>query len=149
MSKTTQETKEITKPTTETSNPRSTYLQAATKFFDEMEKSVSQYRQSIEDYQQECVRSFRNNFETIVSTQREFIEKSGTAFTLPEVSEKIVSDALRSFSKAYSTQKQTSLAIIRAVTQNIKALNENAESFADLNRSMTQFWIPNWPPKRD
>jgi len=158
MSKTTQETREITKhiqetrdivkPTTETStDPQSTYQQTATKFFDEMEKSVSQYRQSIEDYQQECVRSCKNNFELIVSAQKEFAEKSGATFTLPGASEKIINDTLESFNKAYSTQRQTSFAMIRAATQSIKALNENAKSFADLNRSMTQLWIPNWSPK--
>ena len=154
MSKTTQETREIVKSTIETPTKTSTTqhsanLQTATKFFDEMEKSVSQYRQSIEDYQQEFVRSCRNNFELIVSAQREFAEKSGTTFTLPEASEKIVNDTLESFSKAYSTQRQTSFAIIRAVTQNIKALNDNAESFAKLNRSISQLWIPNLSPKRD
>ena len=148
MSKTTQDTKEVTKSTVETStNPQSTHLQSATRFFDEMEQSISQYRQCIEDYQQECIRSFRNNFESIVSAQREFAEKSGTSFAIPEASEKIINDTLESFNKAYSTQRQTSFAMIRAATQSIKALNENAKSFADLNRSMTQLWIPNWLPK--
>jgi len=148
MSKTTQETKEVTKHTLETStetstNPQSTYLQNTTKFFDEMEQSVSQYRQSMEDYQQEFVQSCRNNFVLITSAQREFAEKSGTFFTIPEASEKIINDTLESFSKAYSTQRQTYSIMIKTATQNIKTLNDNAESFAKLNRSMMKLWVPN------
>jgi len=150
MSKTTQETRETVKHTQETStNPQPTYLQTATKFFDEIEKSVSQYRQCVEDYQQECVRSFRNNFESIISAQREFAEKSGTGFTFPEATEKIINNALESFNKVHSTQGQTFFAIISTATQSIKALNDNAKSFVDLNRSMTQLWIPDELPKRD
>jgi len=150
MSTTTQEKIEITNPPTETStHPHSVYPPAATRFFDEMEKSVSQYRQSIEDYQQECVRSCRNNFELIVSAQREFAEKEGTTFTKPEAFEKIINDTLESFSKAFSVQKQISSAMIKTATQNIKTLNDNAKSFAKLNHSMTQLWIPFWSPKCD
>ncbi len=160
MSKTTQEIKEITKPSQETrdtvkpttetpTNQQSTYLQTATRFFDEMEKSVSQYRQSVEDYQQECVRSCKNNFELIVSAQKEFAKKSATPFTIPEATEKIINDTLESFSKAYSTQKQTFFAMIKTATQSIKALNDNAKSFAELNHSMTQLWMPDWLPKID
>ena len=95
MSKTTQETKDIEKSTIETptkisTNPQSAYQQTADRFFDEMEQSISQYRQSIEDYQQEFVRSCRNNFELIVSAQKEFATKSDTSFAIPEASEKII-----------------------------------------------------------
>lgn len=150
MSKTTQETREITKsePTTST-NQRSANLHAVTSFFDEMEKSVSQYRQSMEDYQQECVRSYRKNFESIVSSQKKFSEKSGTIFAIPKASEKIISDMLDSFSKAYFTQRQTSVAMFRAATQGLKALNDNVKSFSELNQSIIQAWVPNWSTKKD
>ena len=155
MSRTTQETREVTTPTKETptketpTNQHSTNLQTATKFFDEMEKSVFQYRRSMEDYQQECVRSCRNNFESIVSAQQEFAEKSGTTFTIPEASKKIINDTLESFDKACSVQKQIVFTTINTATQSIKALNDNARSFAELNRSMTQLWMPDWSQKKD
>ncbi len=68
---------------------------------------------------------------------------------MPEASEKIINDTLESFSKAYSIQKQISFAMIKAATQNLKTLKDNAKSFAELNRSITQFWMPNWPTKKD
>lgn len=148
MSKT-PETREGSKHSETPVNPHSTYLQTTTRFFDDMEKSVSQYRQSLEDYQQECVRVCRNNFESIISAQQKFAEKSGMNFTLPEASEKIINDTLESFSKAYSIPRQISFTMIKAATQNLKTLNDNAKSFAELNCNITQLCIPNWPTKKD
>jgi hypothetical protein len=118
---TTQETRERTEPATETStNPYSTYPPSETRFIEAMKKSVSQYRQSIEYYQQDWIRSSKNNFDLIESVQREFTEKS-----------------------------DATIAMIDAATRIISALNENAKAFAELNHTITQIWISPWSPKSD
>ncbi len=116
---TTQETSEITEPATETP-AYSAYPPSETRFIEEMKKSVSQYRQSIEDYQQDWLRASKNNFDLIESVQREFAEKS-----------------------------DATIAVIDAATQIIRALNENAKAFAELNHTITQIWAPSWSPDRD
>jgi len=109
---TTHETEEIT----ETSE----YAPSETRFIEEMKKSVSQYRQSTEDYQQDWIQSCKNYFKLVESVQHEFTEKSETTITM-----------------------------IDAATRIIRALNENAKAFAELNHTVTQIWVPSWSPKSD
>ncbi len=113
---TTHETEEIAEPATETS----AYTPSETKFIDEMKKSVFQYRQSTEDYQQDWIRSWKNYFELVKSVQQEFAEKSETTVTM-----------------------------IDASTRIIKSLVENAKAFAELNQTITQLWINPWSPERE
>ncbi len=96
------------------------YTPSETRFIEEMKKSASQYRQSTEDYQQDWVRSCKNYFDLVESVQHEFTEKSETTITM-----------------------------IDAATRIIRALNENAKAFAELNHTVTQIWVPSWPPKSD
>jgi hypothetical protein len=113
---TTQETRD----SAETSNLYSAYPPSETRFIEEMKKSVSRYRESVENYQQDWIRACKNNFDLIESVQREFTEKS-----------------------------DTTIAMIDAATRIIKALNENAKACAELNHTITQIWVPSWPPKSD
>ncbi len=113
-------TTQATRDSAETSNLYSAYPPSETRFIEEMKKSVSRYRQSVENYQQDWIRSCKNNFDLIESVQREFTEKSETTITM-------IDDA----------------------TRIIKALNENAKACAELNHTITQIWVPSWPPKSD
>ena len=88
--------------------------------FQEMKKSVSRYRQSVDNYQQDWVRSTKNFFELVESVQHEFTEKSDTTISMVDASTRI-----------------------------IKALNENAKAFAEWNHTMSQIWLPSWSPKED
>jgi len=114
---TTQETRDATETST---NPYSAYPPSETRFIEEMKKSVSRYRQSIEDNQQYWVQSCQNNFDLIETVQHEFTEKS-----------------------------ETTIAMIDAATRIIKALNDHAKAFAELNHTITQIWIPPWSPEPD
>ncbi len=109
---TTHETEEITET--------SVYAPSETRFIEEMKKSVSQYRQSTEDYQQDWIQSCKNYFKLVESVQNEFTEKSETTITM-----------------------------IDAATRIIRALNENAKAFAELNHTITQLWVAPWSPKSD
>jgi spore coat polysaccharide biosynthesis protein SpsF (cytidylyltransferase family) len=50
-------------------------------------------------------------------------------------------DTTDEFVKVNSIQNQVVLATIDATQQNIKTFNDNAKSFADLNRNILQSWI--------
>jgi len=114
-------TTQATRDSAETStNLFSAYPPSETRFIEEMKKSVSRYRQSVENYQQDWIRACKNNFDLIESVQREFTEKS-----------------------------DTTIAMIDAATRIIKALNDNAKACAELNHTITQIWVPSWPPKSD
>ena len=114
-------TTQATRDSAETStNLFSAYPPSETRFIEEMKKSVSRYRESVENYQQDWIRACKNNFDLIESVQREFTEKS-----------------------------ETNIAMIDAATRIIKALNDNAKACAELNHTITQIWVPSWPPKSD
>jgi len=117
---TTHKTKEIEEPTTETSSPYLAYPPSETRFIEEMKNSVSKYRQSVENYQQDWLRGCKNYFSLVESVQHEFTEKS-----------------------------DTTVSVIDATTRIVKALNENAKAFAELNQTLTQIWLPSWSPKDD
>ena len=68
-------------------------------------------------------------------------EKAGIAANIPEATLKIIRDTTEEFVKAASIQNQITLATIDATQQNIKTFNDNAKSFADLNRNILQSWI--------
>jgi len=101
-------------------NPYSIYPPAETRFIEGMKNSVNQYRQSIETYQQDWLRSYKNNLELIETVQREFTERS-----------------------------DTTISMIDAATRIIRALYENAEALVEFNHTITQIWIPSWSSKQD
>ena len=118
---TTQETNEIQEPSKKIS-PESQFLYppSETKFIEDMKKSVSRYRQSIESYQQDWIRALKNNFELVEKAQNEYVQKSDTTLSAIETSTRI-----------------------------IRALNEYAKAYAELNQTLVQTWISSWSPKTD
>lgn len=145
MSQTIQKEKESNKSIAQ--DPKSFYSlcrEDSNQFFNDVEKSVTQYRQLMEDLQKECVRSCRKFFDLTISTQEESAKKTGTMLTIPEAAQKIANDVLESYNKVYVIQSQTMTSIINTVTHNIKAFNDNAKSFAELNNNIIQLWAFNW-----
>ncbi|MBT8242785.1 MAG: hypothetical protein HKO48_01285 [Nitrosopumilus sp.] len=130
---------ETTKP-----NPKdvfSVYQENVDKFFNGIKQSVPQYHQSITNVQQEYLQAYENIVDSTINLQKEYVKKAGIAANLPEASLKVINDTTEEFVKATSIQNQVALATIDATQQNIKTFNDNAKSFADLNRNILQSWI--------
>ena len=125
-------------------NPKdafSVYQQNVDKLFTSVKQSVPQYHQSITNVQQEFLQAYENMVDSSITLQKEFIKKSGISTTIPETAFKAMRDTTEEFVKAASIQNQIALATIDATQQNIKALNDNAKSFAELNKNILQSWI--------
>jgi hypothetical protein len=58
-------------------------------------------------------------------------------------------DTTEEIVKATSIQNQMALATIDATQQNIKTFNDNAKSFADLNKNIMQSWITAFTTRKD
>ena len=126
------------------SNPKdifSVYQQNVDKFFNGIRKSVPQYHQAITNVQQEFIQSYENIADSAVSLQKEYAKKAGIAANIPEATIKVIQDTTEEIVKATSIQNQVTLATIDAAQQNIKTFNDNANSFAELNRNILQSWI--------
>jgi len=125
-------------------NPKdafSIYQQNVDKVFTSIKQSVPQYHQSITNVQQEYLQAYENMVDSSITLQKEFAKKSGIAANIPEVTLKVMRDTTEEFVKAASIQNQIALATIDATQQNIKTFNDNAKSFADLNKNIMQSWI--------
>ena len=126
------------------SNPKdlfSVYQANVDKFFNGIRTSVPQYHQAITNVQQEFIQAYENIADSAVSLQKEYAQKAGIAANIPEATIKVIQDTTEEVVKATSIQNQVTLATIDATQQNIKTFNDNAKSFADLNRNILQSWI--------
>jgi uncharacterized iron-regulated protein len=119
----------------------SVYQQNVDKFFTSIKQSVPQYHQSITNVQQEYLQAYENIVDSSFTMQKEIAKKSGIAANIPEATLKVIRDTTDEFVKAASMQNQIALATIDATQQNIKTFNDNAKSFADLNKNVLQSWI--------
>ena len=126
------------------SNPKdifSVYQQNVDKFFNGIRTSVPQYHQAITNVQQEFIQAYENIADSAVSLQKEYAKKAGIAANIPEATIKVIQDTTEEVVKATSIQNQVTLATIDAAQENIKTFNDNANSFAELNRNILQSWI--------
>ncbi|MCJ8307222.1 MAG: hypothetical protein HRU07_09260 [Nitrosopumilus sp.] len=127
-----------------TTNPKDVFSvcqENVDKLFTGIRQSVPQYHQSITNVQQEYLQAYENVIDSTITLQKEYVKKAGIAANIPEATLKVIHDTTEEFVKAASIQNQITLATIDATQQNIKTFNDNAKSFADLNRNILQSWI--------
>jgi len=127
----------------------SVYQENVDKLFNGIKQSVPQYHQSITNVQQEYLQAFENIVDSTITIQKEYAKKAGIAANIPQAALKVIHDTTEEFVKATSIQNQITLATIHATQQNIKTFNDNAKSFADLNRNILQSWISAFATKNN
>ncbi|MCA9820336.1 MAG: hypothetical protein KC440_06230, partial [Nitrosarchaeum sp.] len=112
-------------------------------------QSVPQYHQAITNVQQEFLQAYENIADSTLTIQKEFAQKAGIAANIPEATLKAMHDTTEELLKTASIQNQVTLATIDATQQNIKTFNDNAKSFADLNKNIMQSWISAFTTKNN
>jgi len=127
----------------------SVYQENVDKLFNGIKQSVPQYHQSITNVQQEYLQAYENVVDSSISLQKEYVKKAGIASNIPEATLKVIHDTTEEFMKVASIQNQVALATIDATQQNIKTFNDNAKSFADLNKNILQSWISAFTTKNN
>ena len=127
----------------------SAYQENVDKLFNGIKQSVPQYHQSITNVQQEYLQAYENIVDSTITLQKEYVKKAGIKTNIPEATLKVIHDTTEEFVKAASIQNQVALATIDATQQNIKTFNDNAKSFADLNRNILQSWISAFTTKNN
>ena len=143
MSKTEQTTKEQSK------NNFTVFQQANDKYFADVENCVPRYQQAISELQDEYVQAWKKVTNATISLQKEFAIKSGFNSNLPEAGQNLVENMTEQVIKTRSVRDQIALTTIEVAKKNIKAWNDNANTFADLNRNIMQSWISAFTPKRE
>lgn len=135
--------------TPETKDMFSVYQENVDKIFSGIRHSVPQYHQSITNVQQEYLQAYENIVDSTITLQKEYAKKAGIATNVPQTTLKVIHDTTEEFVKATSIQNQITLATIDATQQNIKTFNNNAKSFAELNRNILQSWISAFTTKNN
>ena len=127
----------------------SVYEDNVDKIFSSIRHSVPQYHQSITNVQQEYLQAYENIVDSTIALQKEYAKKAGMTTNIPQATLKVIHDTTEEFVKAASIQNQITLATIDATQQNIKTFNDNAKSFADLNKNIIQSWITAFTTKNN
>ena len=127
----------------------SVYEENVDKLFSGIRHSVPQYHQSITNVQQEYLQAYENIVDSTIALQKEYAKKAGITTDIPQATLKVIHDTAEEFVKISSIQNQMTLATMDATQQNIKAFNDNAKSFADLNRNILQSWISAFTTKNN
>ncbi len=117
------------------------YNENVEKYFGNVEKSIPKYSQGIEEVQQEYLQTCENVTKATISLQKEFLKKTGWSTNVPDATQKVFQETNDAFVKARSVRDQIILATIDRAKQNIKRWNDNAKTFADLNRNILQSWL--------
>ncbi|MFQ5496741.1 MAG: hypothetical protein ACE5DU_02515 [Nitrosopumilus sp.] len=111
------------------------------KYFSEIEHSVLHYQQTLFDFQNESYKAWKNTVIANVQLQKEMCRKSGFYFILPEISKTIIENLGDEITKYRLACNKIAIATIESGTKNVKTLNNNAETFVDLNRKIMHFWL--------
>lgn len=127
----------------------SVYEENVDKLFSGIRHSVPQYHQSITNVQQEYLQAYENIVDSTIALQKEYATKAGITTDIPQATLKVIHDTTEEFVKVASIQNQMTLATMDATQQNIKTFNDNAKSFADLNRNILQSWISAFTTKNN
>ena len=118
----------------------SVYQKSIDAFFAGIEKSIPNYHQSITNLQQEWMQTCENTITSMISLQRELVDKGGINVAIPESMLKAIQHTNEEILTAYSTQTTLVLGAINATKENIKMFNDNASFFVDMNKNIAKYW---------
>jgi len=123
----------------QTEQPKDIYTvwnQSVAKFFDEVEKSTSQYRQSVATLQQEYLEAWKSVINSAIALEKEYAAKAGLNADVPEATLKTAREITEKAIKAYQTQSKIPADSIDIAKKAFQAFNDNTKSFASLNKEI-------------
>ena len=112
-------------------------------------KEVPKFHQAITDLQQQYVQTCENTIKTGLTVHRGFANKTGIIPNIPDIALTAIKNTNMEINKACSLQTQMIQTSLDATKQNIQTFNENAKSFADLNKNIIHSWMNVFRPTRN
>lgn len=123
------------------------YAQCFDKIQSDVERSTQQLLQSLSGIQQDYLSAYGSFVRSAISTQQNYVNKLGINTSAPETTTKVIYSIADEIIKGFDVQNKIVHATLDATKQNITAINDNAASFAALNQSIINSWIPVWNHK--
>jgi len=121
--------------------------QITKKYFSEIEHAVPHIQQSLFDLQNESYKTWKNAVDANILLQKEFLEKSGFNYVIPDSAKSILENMLREAVKFRELSNKITVSNIESIKNNFKSWNDKAESFVDLNRKIMNYWTSTLLPK--
>mgnify|MGYP001188959982 FL=1 len=125
------------------------YEQNVNSSFATINREIPKYHQSITDLQQQCIQTCENTMKSVISIQKEIVNKAGISANIPDVALNAIRETNDGINKVYSVQNQIVQTALDATKQNIKTLNDNTKAFTDLNKNIIQSWISVFTPRNN
>lgn len=123
----------------QTEQPKDIYTvwnQSVAKFFDEVEKSTSKYRQSVAALQQEYLEAWKNVINSAIALEKEYAVKAGLNADVPEATLKTAREITEKAIKAYQIQSKITADSTDIAKKAFQAFNDNTKSFVSLNKEI-------------
>lgn len=133
----------------ETKEIYTAYRQNVNRYFEEVEKNVTQYTEAVSHLQHEFVLACKNALDNTMAFQQEMMAKSGMGSNLPQSYLKSINDATDEFVKTSSLQNKAMITAIDATRQNIKTFHDNLKAFTSMDTSIIQSWFSAWKSDRN
>ena len=143
------QTEKTTQKSNQTNSVYAICKQNVQKYFESISKNTPQFFQATTHFQEECMKSVQKSFDAAITMQQEFAQKSGIISDIPDAAKTVIVDSNKQILQTGSIQNQIVKTAIDATTQNVKAFNDNATAFTDLNKNIIQSWISTFTPKRN
>jgi SMC interacting uncharacterized protein involved in chromosome segregation len=133
---------------TESKEIHSVYKHSADRFFDEVEKSIPQFHQSITSLQRSYIATWKKAVESTITMTQEFATKCGMSTSVTSAFAKMVNNTTEEIIKAQALQNKAILTAIDATQQSINTFNENTKLFTGLDQGIMQYWITACTPTK-
>ena len=125
------------------------YEQNIISSFATINREVPKYHQSITDLQHQCIQTCENTMKSVLSVQKEIVNKTGINANIPDAALNAIRDTNDGINKVYSVQNQIVQTALDATKQNIQTFNDNAKAFAELNKNIIHSWINVFTPRNN
>jgi len=119
------------------------------KYFENLEKSLPTYYQTITELQQEYFQASENMFKATISVQKEFAKKMGLNIEQSTEAGKYVSSLTDSAIKARTVRDEIILTSIDTAKENVREWNKRSQEFIDMNRKIAQSWISSFTARQN
>ncbi|ABX12799.1 hypothetical protein [Nitrosopumilus maritimus] len=111
------------------------------KYFLELEQNVPHIQQTLFDLQNEYYKLWKNYVNSQLSLQKEFFNKSGLDYSFPDTAKDIIKNMSDETIKFRSILHKMAIANVEQNKNYAKTLNDNSDTFVDLNKKIMQNWI--------
>ena len=116
------------------------FNQSIEKYFKNVSVNTASYLQSVSDLQQEIINSRKKNAESFILLQKIIADKTKSNTKISDESLKLVNDFTKQANQTWELQNQLMLKSIDALSKNIQAFNENADTQLEMNKKLIKSW---------